>query len=229
MSKKIAILQSNYIPWKGYFDIIQSVDLFVFHDDLQYTKNDWRNRNKIKTESGLEWLSIPCGKKENRLICEVQLKDNKWQKKHFEKIKQVYRYTPFLKDYIPFLEHTYIDTTWTNLSDLNQFIIKYIAFEFLGIKTKFMDSRDLNLKSKKQEKVLDILDALEATSYLSGPAGKAYLDESKFKALGIELEWMRYDNYPVYSQQYGHFHHDVTILDLLCHCGPSSKQFIKRD
>ena len=86
MEKKVAISQSNYIPWKGYFDLINMADEFIFHDDLQYTKNDWRNRNKIKTKNGLQWLTIPCGSSEDRLICEVNLLDSKWQKAHWNQI-----------------------------------------------------------------------------------------------------------------------------------------------
>ena len=98
--KKVAIIQSNYIPWKGYFDIINDVDLFIFHDDLQYTKGDWRNRNKIKTPQGTIWITIPVGTNTERLICEVEIKDNQWQRKHYNLLKQHYINTPYYKKYI---------------------------------------------------------------------------------------------------------------------------------
>ena len=135
--KKIAILQSNYIPWKGYFDIIAKVDLFIFHDDLQYTKGDWRNRNKIKTEKGTEWLTIPCGSSEKRLICDVQLNDSSWQKDHWNKIVTNYRKAPFFNKYKSLLEYFYLDKKWDNLSNFNQCFIKTISSDIFGFKTIF--------------------------------------------------------------------------------------------
>ncbi|MFC2451055.1 MAG: WbqC family protein, partial [Flavobacteriaceae bacterium] len=99
MKNKVAILQSNYIPWKGYFDIIRSVDLFIFHDDLQYTKGDWRNRNKIKTPNGIKWLTIPCGTNEKRLICEVEITDHSWQKQHWNLIQMSYKKSEYFSVY----------------------------------------------------------------------------------------------------------------------------------
>ena len=93
--KKVAVLQSNYIPWKGYFDIIHDVDLFIFHDDLQYTKNDWRNRNKIMTADGLKWLTIPVGTDEHRLICEVKIPNRECLKKHYQILKMAYGKCPY--------------------------------------------------------------------------------------------------------------------------------------
>jgi len=99
--KTVAILQSNYIPWKGYFDVINDVDLFIFYDDVQYTKNDWRNRNKVKTANGTGWLSIPVGADKNRLICEVILNDNRWQEKHWKTLCQLYGKASYFSSYAP--------------------------------------------------------------------------------------------------------------------------------
>jgi hypothetical protein len=125
--KKVAILQSNYIPWKGYFDIINSVDEFIFHDDLQYTKNDWRNRNKIKTKEGVIWLTVPCGSNENRLISEVVLNDDSWQKRHMTLLQLHYKNSPYFDELRSFLEDVYLNTRWSFLSDLNQFLIINIS------------------------------------------------------------------------------------------------------
>src|ERR1700681_1938553 len=105
MGKRVAILQSNYIPWKGYFDIIHDVDLFVFYDDVQYTKNDWRNRNKIKTPQGTQWITIPVGTNEHRLICEVEIRDTSWQKKHWKMLQQNYAKAPYFHVFEPFLDY----------------------------------------------------------------------------------------------------------------------------
>ena len=140
---KLVLLQSNYVPWKGYFDLMAAADLFIFHDDLQYTKGDWRNRNIIKTDSGRRWITVPCGRKESRLINEVRLCDRSWQKKHLQALRNSYAATPYWEMISPWLEHIYIDCTWDYLSNLNQSLIGHIAAEFLNISTETMRSEDL--------------------------------------------------------------------------------------
>lgn len=224
--KKVGILQSNYIPWKGYFDLISKVDLFVFHDDLQYTKNDWRNRNKIKAKNGLIWLTIPCGSSEKRLICEVELKDVKWQKKHWSQIEQNYSKAPFFKMYKEVIKGIYFDKNWDNLSELNQYIIKFISKDILELKTQFIDSRSLNLSLSKNDRVIEILEKTDAEYYLSGPAAKDYLVIQDFVDRNIELEFMDYSKYKEYDQINGEFVHAVTILDVLFHVGPDIKKYV---
>ena len=225
--KKVAILQSNYIPWKGYFDIIGSVDLFIFHDDLQYTKGDWRNRNKIKTPNGLEWLTIPCGTSEKRLICEVELKDKSWQKKHWNKISASYRKAPFFKEYEPLFKDIFLNREWDNLSEFNQYFIKYISREILGFETEFDDSRRYNLVSSKAKRVIELLKKSNADCYLSGPSAKNYISDNMFLENDIQIEWMDYSNYPEYNQLHGEFKHDVSIIDLFFNQGDQSLNFLK--
>lgn len=225
--KKVAILQSNYIPWRGYFDIINMVDEFVFYDDLQYTSRNWRNRNSIKTSHGLKWLTIPCGVSRSRLICEVELKDEHWQYKHWQSIFLNYKKATYFNIYSSFFEDFYLNNTWTNLTELNHYLIKAIAKDILGIQTKFIDSRQFDCKFRKEERVFEILDKTKATHYLSGPAAKEYLHEEKFRNRGIELEWMDYSNYPEYSQLYPPFEHRVSIIDLIFNEGPNAKRFMK--
>ncbi|MFZ2957050.1 MAG: WbqC family protein [Candidatus Ozemobacteraceae bacterium] len=225
--KKVAILQSNYIPWKGYFDIINSVDSFIFLDDVQYTKLDWRNRNKIKTEKGFEWLTIPCGKNKNKLICEVELKDNTWQEAHWNKILYNYKKAEFFYQYKDFFESFYLANNWTNLSVMNQYLIMKISKEFLGIETVFEDSRKYHLTKRKGERVIELLKKVHADVYLSGPAAKNYLMEEEFVTADIELSWMDYSEYPEYHQFYPPFEHQVSILDLLFHEGPRVPKYLK--
>lgn len=223
---KVAILQSNYIPWKGYFDIIGSVDLFIFHDDLQYTKADWRNRNKIKTPNGAQWITVPCGTSEHRLICDVSLIGRDWQPKHWNFIRENYARAPFFREYKPFFEDIYLGRTWDNLSDMNQYVIKAVCTELLGIHTVFEDSRAYNLKATKADRVIELLKKVGATKYLSGPAARSYLDESRLAAEGVSLEWMNYSNYPEYPQMYPPFEHAVSIIDLLFNTGAGSTSFM---
>src|SRR4051794_39588990 len=152
MTKRVAILQSNYLPWKGYFDIIHDVDEFVFHDDLQYTKQDWRNRNRIKTPDGAAWLTIPVGDCEQRLICEVELPAGSWARDHWRKIEASYVRAPHFKRYRDLLRDALLGSEWRLLSDLNQHLIRLIAHDLLGLKTEFRDSRSLDLgDARKQE------------------------------------------------------------------------------
>lgn len=222
--RRVAVLQSNYIPWKGYFDIINSVDYFIFHDDLQYTKNDWRNRNKIKTHNGVEWLTIPVGDDTNRLICEVDIKDDRWQKKHWRKLVQHYGNCNYFSCYQSFFENAYLERRWTNLSELNQYLICNIA-KILGVSTEFGDSRDYNLKGRKLDRLIELLIKTEADHYISGPSARDYIEADKFEQAGISLEYMNYD-YPEYPQQYGAFEGGVSILDLLFNVGPEANRYI---
>lgn len=224
--KKVAIIQSNYIPWKGYFDIIHDVDLFIFLDDVQYTVRDWRNRNKIKTPQGLRWLSVPVGADRDRLIHQVEIVDDGWAKKHWETIKYSYSKTPHFKKYREFFEYVYLDSAWTNLSELNQFLIKRISQEFLGIETEFRDSREFAAQGEKTDRLLDLLVKAGATSYLSGPSAKSYIDDSKFRADGIELAYKDYSHYREYPQPFPPFEHAVSILDLLFNCGPDAPNYV---
>lgn len=225
--KKIAILQSNYIPWKGYFDIINMVDEFIFHDDIQYTKNDWRNRNKIKTDKGLTWITIPCGINEKRLICEVELLDHSWQKKHWSLITNYYSKTQYWKYYKVFFEDFYLGQEWDSLSELNQKMIISISNELLNVKTIFKDSRDFNLTKSKEERVIELLKKNNASNYLSGPAAKDYIDVSYFLKNNIKVSWMDYSNYPEYNQLFPPFEHGVSIIDLIFNEGPNAYKFLK--
>ncbi len=225
-TRSLAILQSNYLPWKGYFDIIHDVDRFIFYDDLQYTKNDWRNRNRIKTQHGAKWITIPVGEDANRLICEVGLKNPIWQIKHWKTLQQCYGRCPYFARYAPFLEEVYLGRQWINLSQLNQHLIYSIAREFLGIRTEFSDSREYALSGRKLERLLELVSSSGASRYVSGPAAKDYIDPDRFAALGVELVWKDYSAYPEYSQLHPPFEHGVSILDLLFNVGPDAPWYI---
>jgi len=224
--KTVAILQSNYLPWKGYFDIIHDVDLFIFYDDVQYTKNDWRNRNKVKGMSGSQWLTIPVGTDLKRLVCEVELKDSlQWAQKHWKTIQHLYQKTPYFHLYKDFFHEVY-HNKWTNLSQLNQFLIKHISTEFLGIKTEFIDSRSYKTTGEKLDRLIDLLQKVKADTYVTGPAARNYIDESRFEKTGIKLIYKNYAGYPEYPQLYPPFDHYVSIIDLLFNCGPDAPYYI---
>ncbi len=224
--KKVVILQSNYIPWKGYFDLIRDADLFVFYDDVQYTKNDWRNRNKLKTAQGPRWITIPVGIDANRLICEVAMRDTGWQKSHWDTIRQLYAKRPYFAHYRPFFEDVYLGREWHNLSALNHHLIQRISHDLLGITTRFDDSRHYQVQGQRLDRLLDLVVQTGATHYISGPAGANYIEPERFAALGVELQFKSYAGYPEYPQDHPPFEHGVTILDLLFNVGPSAPEYI---
>lgn len=219
---RAAIIQSNYIPWKGYFDLINDVDVFVFYETAQYTVRDWRNRNLIKTDLGAKWLSVPVGNDRSRLINEVFIRNESWQLEHFKTIQHFYKKAKYYKLFEEFLYDFYVERSWSSLSDLNRYLIQKISIDFLGIKTKFLNSSDLSKIGSGQDAILSLLKDIGADVYISGPAAKSYLEESKFKCVGIDLIWKEYGPYKNYEQFYPPFLHNVSILDLLFHCGPNS-------
>jgi hypothetical protein len=224
--KKVVILQSNYIPWKGYFDLLNDADVFIFYDDVQYTKNDWRNRNKIMTPNGPRWLTIPTGIDAHRLVCDVTLNDPSWQAKHWDTIRQNYMRAPHFKHYRPFFEDIYRGKEWATLSELNQHLIKSIARDLLGAQTEFDDSRNYQLSGQRLERLLDLVKQADATQYISGPAAKSYIDDAEFARIGVELAWKDYAGYPEYPQGPLPFEHGVSILDVLFNVGPAAPEVI---
>lgn len=221
---KVAILQSNYIPWRGYFDLIHDVDLFIFYDDVQYTHSDWRNRNKLLTRNGPRWLSIPAGHNLKSLICEVEIPDQRWKQQHRSIIEQNYRSAPFIKESRPLLDFLY-ENSVTNLSDYNQRAIRYLS-DILGIQTRFTDSRLLGINGRKTERLIGILEKVGATKYISGPAARDYIDESLFAEAGIELVYKEYPPYPPYRQCFSPFSPFVTVLDLILNVGADTSEYI---
>ena len=224
--KKIAVLQSNYIPWKGYFDIIHDADEFIFYDEVQFTKNDWRNRNQILTQNGLQWITIPTTGKLSQTIDEVQTAGSQWQRKHYNTLVTYYSKAPFFYKYRDFLEDFYLGRTWENLSQLNRYLIIHISHDFLGIQTKFSNSRDYHSFGSGHEKLLSLLKSAGAEYYISGPAAKSYIKAEDYQKAGIELHWKDYSNYPEYTQLHSPFCHNVTILDLLFNTGEKAPSYI---
>ena len=223
--KKVAILQSNYIPWKGYFDIIAAVDEFIFYDDVQFTKNDWRNRNQIKTPQGVQWLTVPVGQGISRRVRDVELPNGKWQVKHWKTLESNYRRSPYFEEVAVIFKPLYLDRKYTHISELNRVFIEAVC-KYLGVTTKFSNSWDYELSEGKTDRLVDLCVQAGATEYISGPAAKDYIDEELFSDQGIKLTWFDYSGYPEYTQSWGEFTHYVSILDLLFNCGKNSPEFM---
>lgn len=213
--KKVAILQSNYIPWKGYFDIINSVDVFIIYDEVQYTKNDWRNRNYINSNQGLQWLTIPVKVDSlNQKICDTKVSFPKWNKKHWNTIKTNYGKADGFKLNYDRFEQLYLEKHSEYLSQINLKFIKAIN-DYFGIKTEIINSIDLNLNGDKNSRLLDAIKKVNGDYYLSGPSAKSYLDVKLFEDEGIHVKWKSYSNYPIYPTLHTEFAHGTSILDVI--------------
>jgi len=226
--KKIAIIQSNYIPWRGYFDMIGSVDEFIIFDDVQYTRRDWRNRNKIKTPQGVQWLTVPVqvkGKYYQR-IRDIKVDGSTWASTHWRSLKQNYSRAPHFSEVAAWLEPLYLAEHYIYLSHLNRRFIEAIC-EYLNIATTISNSWDYNLIDGKTERLAELCVQAGGTEYLTGPAAKVYIKADVFNDCGIKLSWFDYSGYGEYPQLWGQFAHQLTILDLLFNCGKSTLHYMK--
>ncbi len=226
--KRIAILQSNYVPWKGYFDLIASVDEFVLYDDMQYTRRDWRNRNRIKTPHGLQWLTVPVRVKGRfeQAIRDTRIDGDAWAARHWKALACSYHRAPAFAAAAAWLEPLYRQR-WTHLSALNRALIE-AACARLDIKTRLSDSSDYALQADRNERLASICAQAGAAVYVSGPSARAYLDEAAFARRGIAVQWFEYGPYPEYPQLWGAFEHQVSILDLLFHAGAEAPRLLRR-
>ena len=233
--KTVAIIQSNYIPWKGYFDIIQNSDVFIFLDDVQYTRRDWRNRNVIKTPQELKWLTIPVkakGRYANSRILEMEIEKGDWHEKHVNMIIQNYKSAPYFHEVIEMLQDMYSEAQHMRLlCDVNYAFIKKIC-QYLEITTQLkLSSEFFSLdkleKFEPTERLLALCQATGATHYISGGAAKNYMDTSAFTNQNIKVLWTDYSNYPIYLQLYGKFEHGVSIIDMLMMLGMDTRKYLK--
>ena len=229
MTKRVAIIQSNYIPWKGYFNIIKCVDHFVLLDNVQYTRRDWRNRNLIKTKAGLKWLTIPVTVKNKYhiKIRDVQADGSDWRRDHWNQLKEAYGTSQYFKDIAPFFEEIYLQNNDLNLSKINYtFIMRILSI--LKISTNLNWSMEFpNAPDGKTERLVHICKSLNATEYISGMAAKDYLDVKLFEKENIKVVWADYSGYRPYNQLYPPFEHGVSILDMLFNEGVQSVHLLK--
>ena len=227
---KVVILQPSYIPWRGYFDQIFRADLFVFYDDVQYDKRGWRNRNQIKTARGKQWLTIPVhshrAQIENIPIHQIRIVwDNAWGENHLKALQHAYARAPHFGRYLPLLERFY-GRHDEFLADFTIDFTVALARELGNTHTRFQRSSEIpGIEGKKTDRLIQILQAVGAVHYISGPSASDYIEQEKFERARITLEYMEY-NYPEYPQLYPPFDPYVSILDLLFMTGPGAPQYI---
>lgn len=224
---EIAVMQPTYLPWMGYFALLDSVDIFVYYDDVQFSVQSWQQRNRIKTDKGSCWLTIPIVRSENQKICDVGINyGTDWRRKHWQTIKQAYSKAPFFDIYAPYIEELYT-IKWYLLSDYCMYISGILA---MGLEIKMPQiytSSELFSEGAKTDRLISLLKNLKATEYISGLAAKKYIEPEKFEKAGIKLTWFEY-NHPVYPQIRGEFIPYLSVLDLLFNTGEEAIKYIRQ-
>jgi hypothetical protein len=227
--KRVAAIQSSYIPWRGYFDVIGLVDEFILLDEVQYTKRDWRNRNRIKTAQGLLWMTIPVqvkGRYRQR-IDEVRIADRGWAERHWQTLRQAYAAADRFEDTAEQIAALYEQAgELERLSDVNRLFLDGLC-PMLGIDTRLSWSTDYASEGAGTERLASLCAQAGADEYVSGPAARAYLDEDEFASRGIAVRWMDYSGYPAYPQVHPPYDEAVSIIDLLFNTGPDAERYMK--
>lgn len=223
---KVGIVQSNFLPWRGYFDFIREVNLFIIHDDLQFTKGDWRNRNKIKTPAGLKWITVPVHYRVTDQLIEETTIDysSPWAKRMLNRIQESYRKAPYFEAHFSELNDLLLEPA-ASISDLNLRLIKWVCAK-LKINTPITLSHQYQPRGAKTKRLIGILQQVNASTYLSGPTAKAYLEPKLFDQAGITLEYKVY-NYPEYEQLHPPFESAVSVIDLLFMQGENSRAYLE--
>jgi hypothetical protein len=212
-----AIHQPQYLPYLGFLDKIRGSDVFVFLDDCQFKKNEWQNRNRIRTKDGWQWLTIPVIHRFGQSVNEVMINNTvNWRHKHLQSLITNYGKAPYFKDCLDFFEKSY-EKDWERLADINLHFITHLMRAF-GIERKTIRSSELNIESEATMRLVEICKRVGADTYLSGPGGKAYLDEEKFRDVGIELVFQDFVH-PEYEQQFQGFVPSLSSVDFLFNCG----------
>ena len=223
----VAVHQPQYLPWIGYFDKMRRADVFCYLNDVQYKKNEWQNRNRIKTAQDWQWLTVPVRYRFPEKINEVQINNTtQWSKKHLQALKTNYSRAPYFKSYISIFEDTF-SRDWEFISELNIHLIERLKDVLQMQEKTTIISSELTLREEPTDRLIDICKALGADSYLAGQGGTGYMDAARFEKNGLKVIMQEFDH-PVYSQLFGDFQSHLSIVDLLFNCGPESMDMIRR-
>ena len=230
MTKTIVILQSNYIPWKGYFDLLAVADEFLIFDEVQYTRRDWRNRNKIILNGAPLWLSIAVQAKGNyeTPIEKIEVADRSWAEKHWITIQHAYRRAPHFTEIESVLKEAYEAAAQLDLlTQINELFLRRLS-DWLQLTPIILRTSLIpRAAADATGRLLEICVARGATEYISGPAARAYIDKERFAALGLKLKYANYSGYPVYPQASTSFEHGVSMIDTIMQCGLQARGQLK--
>lgn len=222
----VAIMQPGYLPWMGFFELIHRSDVFVVYDNVQYDKNGWRNRNSIKTAQGPQWLTVPVHSKGKPLIREIKIDNSKdWSQGHLRALELNYCKAPYFRKYFSPIKRI-LTEKWQLLIDLDMALIKFLAGE-LGLKKEMIFSSQLAVKNDRVGRLVDICKKCGADTFYEPAGGKTYLasEQGRFEGEGIKLVFQNF-RCPEYSQQFGKFIPDLSVVDLLFNEGEKSLNYI---
>ncbi len=221
----VAVHQPQYLPWLGYFDKMDRCDLFVYLDSVQFKKNEWQNRNRIKTAGGWQYLTVPVLHRFPQSILDVQI-DNRadWARKHLQSLAVHYGKAPYFSDHLPFLQEVYA-RRWELLCELSIFLTQYLASS-MGIRAKVARSSEGQFSEEPTERLIEICRWAGADTYVAGAGGFNYMRLDRFPQEGIRVLRQEFEA-PIYPQRYGRFEPNLSIVDLLFNCGPKSLEVIR--
>ena len=222
-----AIHQPQYIPWLGYIDKVDRADVFCFLDSVQYKKNDFQNRNRIKTASGWQWLTLPVCYRFPQKINEVTINNEvNWKRKHLQALTTNYRKSPFFEETIAVFERLY-SRQWNSLSDLNIEMVRSLLDLLKMGEKKTVLASSLTESEDPNERLIDICHAIGCDTYLAGAGGANYMDLARFENSGIDVVFQDF-RHPKYPQFFGDFISNLSTVDLLFNCGPESMQYLRK-
>ena len=221
----VAVHQPQYLPWIGYFDKMRRADVFCYLDDVQYKKNEWQNRNRIKTAQDWQWLTVPVRYRFPEKINEVQINNTtNWSKKHLQSLITNYSRAPYFKAHIPIFEDMF-SREWMLISELNIHLIECLR-EALQLQEKTtVISSEFNLRAEPTDRLIDICKAVGADTYLAGQGAAGYMDLKRFEENDLKVIVQDF-KHPVYSQLFKDFQSHLSSVDLLFNCGPESLKII---
>ena len=227
--RTVAIMQPTYLPWLGYFDLMDQCDVFVILDTVQFDKRSWQQRNRIKTAHGEFWLTVPVLSKGRRtqIIREVEIdRSMNFHQQHLETIRHAYGKTPFFESYYAELS-TIMRVPHSSLVDLTTALIDWLR-QRLGVATPLIRSSRLEVEGKRVDLLVAICEAVGATRYLSPVGARAYLEgSSSFEQRGIDLCYQNY-THPSYRQLFGgEFVPYLSVIDVLLNEGENSPSIIR--
>lgn len=232
MSLTVGIMQPNYLPWRGFFDLVASVDVLVLLDDVQYTKQDWRNRNRIKTPRGPQWLTVPVEKgatsgriMDARLVSDCDWKGRSWAARHLGAITQNYSSAPHFAEIYPVFADA-LSAPHERLVEVNESLLATVL-NLLGIPTPTLRSSSLACPGTKTERLLNIMRSVGGAAYLSGPSALEYLDLGQFRSAGMRVSVMDYA-YQQYPQLWGDYVDGLSIVDVLMNVGAKEAALISK-
>lgn len=221
----VTIHQPQFMPWIGYFDKMDQADIFVYLDNVQFKKNEWQNRNRLKTSQGWQWLTVPVLQKFPQDICEVEINNQvQWREKHLNALFTNYSRSPYFKQYWSMIKE-YYEGGWKKLVDLNINSIEMLK-KLMGLNVKTILASQLRTGASSTQRLVEICKELGADTYISGPDGIKYMDIKLFEKNDIEVVFHDF-HHPVYPQLYGDFVSHLSTVDLLFNCGPRSLEIIR--